>query len=132
MRPTAIPPPAPAAHSDMGASPGGPTGEHWVLDPIDGTRGFVSMRQYAVCLGLLQEGEVVVGVLGCPNLPLGQVTDEDGAPGVPELGSSNYGCLFMARRGHGAYMTSLWRPADKLTQIHVQDLKDFQGIRCVE
>jgi 3'-phosphoadenosine 5'-phosphosulfate (PAPS) 3'-phosphatase len=25
-----------------------------VLDPIDGTRGFVGMRQYAVCLGMLQ------------------------------------------------------------------------------
>jgi 3'-phosphoadenosine 5'-phosphosulfate (PAPS) 3'-phosphatase len=52
-----------------------------VLDPIDGTRGFVGRRQYAVCLGMLQEGEVVLGVLGCPNLPLGTVTDEDGGAG---------------------------------------------------
>jgi 3'-phosphoadenosine 5'-phosphosulfate (PAPS) 3'-phosphatase len=28
-----------------------------VLDPIDGTRGFVGMRQYAVCLGLLDAGQ---------------------------------------------------------------------------
>ena len=33
-------------------------GRHWILDPIDGTRGFVGQRQYAVCLGLLDEGEV--------------------------------------------------------------------------
>ena len=33
-------------------------GRHWVLDPIDGTRGFVGMRQYAVCLGLLDQGQV--------------------------------------------------------------------------
>ena len=33
-------------------------GRHWVLDPIDGTRGFVGQRQYAICLGLLDEGEV--------------------------------------------------------------------------
>ena len=32
-------------------------GRHWVLDPIDGTRGFVGMRQYAVCLGLLDAGQ---------------------------------------------------------------------------
>ena len=33
---------------DLGASPGGKEGRHWVLDPIDGTRGFVGGRQYAV------------------------------------------------------------------------------------
>ena len=44
--------------ADLGASPGGPDGSHWVLDPIDGTKGFVGMRQYAVCLGLLQDGKV--------------------------------------------------------------------------
>lgn len=63
--------------TDLGSSPGGSVGSHWVLDPIDGTRGFVGMRQYAVCLGLIQDEEVVVGVLGCPNLPQGQVTDDD-------------------------------------------------------
>ena len=35
-------------------------GRHWVLDPIDGTRGFVGRRQYAVCLGLLDGGKVSV------------------------------------------------------------------------
>ncbi len=29
-----------------------------MLDPIDGTRGFVGMRQYAVCLALLDAGKV--------------------------------------------------------------------------
>ena len=43
---------------DSGNSPGGSKGFHWVLDPIDGTRGFVGMRQYAVCLGLLHHGQV--------------------------------------------------------------------------
>jgi 3'-phosphoadenosine 5'-phosphosulfate (PAPS) 3'-phosphatase len=54
---------------DSGGAEGGKRGTHWVLDPIDGTRGFVAMRQYAVCLGMLVEGEVVLGVLGTPNLP---------------------------------------------------------------
>ena len=60
---------------DRGNSPGGPHGRHWVLDPIDGTRGFVSGRQYAVCLGLLEEGEAVLGVLGCPNLPVASLAE---------------------------------------------------------
>lgn len=29
-----------------------------MLDPIDGTRGFVGLRQYAICLGLLDQGQV--------------------------------------------------------------------------
>ena len=72
----ALPPEAQLSHSphtciptDLGGSAGGATGRHWVLDPIDGTRGFVGMRQYSVCLGMLQDGEVELGLLGCPNLP---------------------------------------------------------------
>lgn len=67
--------------AELGQSQGGPAGRHWVLDPIDGTRGFVGMRQYAVCLGMLQDGEVALGVLGCPNLPQGAVQDDDGGAG---------------------------------------------------
>jgi fructose-1,6-bisphosphatase/inositol monophosphatase family enzyme len=43
---------------DQGGSEGGAVGRHWVLDPIDGTRGFVGLRQYAICLGMLQDGKV--------------------------------------------------------------------------
>ncbi len=53
---------------DLGGSPGGPSGRHWVLDPIDGTRGFVGLRQYAICLGMLQDGEVRRAVIeGVPS-----------------------------------------------------------------
>ncbi|KAK6946764.1 Inositol monophosphatase-like [Dillenia turbinata] len=51
-------------------STGGPKGRHWVLDPVDGTLGFVRGDQYAVALALIEDGNVVVGVLGCPNYPL--------------------------------------------------------------
>ncbi|XP_019425584.1 PREDICTED: putative PAP-specific phosphatase, mitochondrial isoform X2 [Lupinus angustifolius] len=42
---------------------------YWVLDPIDGTRGFLkaSKALYVVGLALVVEGEVVIGVMGCPN-----------------------------------------------------------------
>lgn len=55
---------------NKGSSKGGPTGRHWVLDPVDGTLGFVRGDQYAVALAMIEEGEVVLGVLGCPNYPL--------------------------------------------------------------
>ncbi|CAN1215708.1 SAL1 phosphatase [Linum perenne] len=45
---------------DCGISEGGSTGRHWVLDPIDGTKGFVRGDQYAIALALLDEGKVVL------------------------------------------------------------------------
>ena len=33
---------------DRGSSEGGPTGRHWVLDPIDGTRGCVCTSVFAL------------------------------------------------------------------------------------
>ncbi|CAN1195503.1 Putative PAP-specific phosphatase, mitochondrial [Linum perenne] len=42
---------------------------YWILDPIDGTRGFLrgSGALYVVGLALVVEGEIVLGVMGCPN-----------------------------------------------------------------
>ncbi|MAE93318.1 MAG: 3'(2'),5'-bisphosphate nucleotidase [Deltaproteobacteria bacterium] len=62
------------------------TERYWTLDPIDGTKGFLRGEQYAVALGLIEKGEVVLGVLGCPNLS----------------GSAGPGLLFSAVRGQGA------------------------------
>jgi len=41
----------------------------WTIDPIDGTKGFLRGEQYAVCLSFLVDGNPIVGVIGCPNLP---------------------------------------------------------------
>jgi 3'(2'), 5'-bisphosphate nucleotidase len=67
----------------------GEAGRYWVLDPIDGTKGFLRGDQYAVALALVVDGTVQVGVLGCPNLP---------TPG----GGKRQGFLFSATRGSGA------------------------------
>jgi 3'(2'), 5'-bisphosphate nucleotidase len=55
---------------DHGGHDGGAR-RFWALDPIDGTKGFLRGEQYAVALGLIEDGQVVLGVLGCPNLPTG-------------------------------------------------------------
>jgi len=47
------------------------TDRYWTLDPIDGTKGFLRGEQYAIALALIERGEVVLGVLGCPNLAMG-------------------------------------------------------------
>ncbi|KAI4371104.1 hypothetical protein MLD38_019373 [Melastoma candidum] len=42
---------------------------YWILDPIDGTRGFLKENEslYVVGLALVVGGEIVLGVMGCPN-----------------------------------------------------------------
>lgn len=41
-----------------------PLGRNWVIDPIDGTNNFVAgLGHWAVCVGLLERGEPVLGVV---------------------------------------------------------------------
>ena len=47
---------------------GEPADRFWTLDPIDGTKGYLRGGQYATALALVEDGEVQLGVLGCPNL----------------------------------------------------------------
>ena len=76
----------------------GSTERYWTLDPIDGTKGFLRGDQYAIALALIEAGEVVLGVLGCPNLP-----NPDGSRGA----------VFAARDGHAlAWYGDADRPVD--------------------
>lgn len=52
-----------------GSESGGSSGSFWVLDPIDGTKGFLRNSQYAIGLGLVVDGIPTLGVMACPNLP---------------------------------------------------------------
>lgn len=81
---------------DRGAYGGGASGQFWTLDPIDGTKGFLRGDQYAVALALIKDGVPVLGVLGCPNLPL-----DAAEPEGPR------GCLFVGQRGSGVVMRSI-------------------------
>ncbi|GAB1419986.1 3'(2'),5'-bisphosphate nucleotidase [Anaerolineales bacterium] len=42
----------------------------WVIDPIDGTKGFVEKRHYVVAVGLVVDGLIQEGVMGCPSYGL--------------------------------------------------------------
>jgi 3'(2'), 5'-bisphosphate nucleotidase len=52
---------------DAGASDG-TADRQWVIDPIDGTRGYLRGQQYCTCLAYLEQGEVRFGAAGCPRL----------------------------------------------------------------
>ncbi|KAL3576703.1 hypothetical protein D5086_021986 [Populus alba] len=98
-------------------STGGRNGRHWVLDPVDGTLGFVRGDQYAVALALIEEGKVVIGVLGCPNYPqkkewLNHHHHHQSYQSMPKMSDTSdtweKGCVLYAQKGSGeAWMQPL-------------------------
>jgi 3'(2'), 5'-bisphosphate nucleotidase len=94
---------------DRGAAACDGTGTYFVLDPIDGTKGFLRGEQYAVALALIEEGEVVLGALCGPNL--------DGPNGAK-------GAVFLAARGQGSVMLPLDESAGDAVPIRVSDIAD--------
>ncbi len=106
---------------DAGNSAGGAKGRIWALDPIDGTKGFLRGGQYAVCLALIENGDVKVGVLGCPNLPV-----DNSAPLSADVGGTGRGVLFGAVSGSGAISRPLGQGALQKSQpIHMKEVTDI-------
>ena len=85
------------------------TGRTWVLDPVDGTKGFLRGDHFAVALALLDGGQPVFGVLGCPTITLEP---------PPQSGT-----LFWAARGSGAFRLPTHGRASGTFDI----LDDMQG-----
>ena len=100
-----------------GAEPGK---QFWVLDPIDGTKGFLRGDQYAVALGLVENGVVQMGVLGCPNLRNASIPDKEGV-----------GSLVLAIRGQGTWSTSLAENDDQWVQLKVSRQSDSSRARLM-
>lgn len=91
---------------------------YWTLDPIDGTKGFLRQDQYAVALALVENGEVKVGVLACPAMPL------DGG---------QTGALYVAVRGEGATMVPLsGGEPQPLQVVTADDVANFRFVESVE
>ncbi|MBW2270028.1 MAG: 3'(2'),5'-bisphosphate nucleotidase [Deltaproteobacteria bacterium] len=99
----------------------GDTPRYWTLDPIDGTKGFLRGDQYAVALGLIEDGEVVLGVLGCPNL-----SSPDGGRGG----------LFSGVAGGDARSYALWDDSDEIgsrvSVAHVTSTSEARFCESVE
>ncbi|KAJ0668583.1 putative phosphoric monoester hydrolase [Helianthus annuus] len=76
---------------------------YWVLDPIDGTRGFVkgSEALYVVGLALVVEGQIVLGVMGCPNWKV------DKSASKPHEYENEPGIIMAAHVGCGTWAKGL-------------------------
>ena len=65
---------------DRGQQEHGTSRRYWVLDPVDGTKGFLRREQYAIALALIEDGQVKLGVMACPNLPETLDAPRSGSP----------------------------------------------------
>uniref|UniRef100_A0ACD5YVY5 Uncharacterized protein n=1 Tax=Avena sativa TaxID=4498 RepID=A0ACD5YVY5_AVESA len=79
---------------------------YWVLDPIDGTKGFLKGDDalYVVGLALVVNGKVVVGVMGCPNWTNGTTANKKEESVDPCTG---HGILMVSHVGCGTWSRHL-------------------------
>ncbi len=82
----------------------------WVLDPVDGTKGFLRKMQYVTALALVDAGEVVISVIGCPELKL----------------LSQVGGFTCAALGKGAYWQAFNDPREKVP-LRVSSQRDLSS-----
>ena len=87
----------------------------FVLDPIDGTKGYLRGDQYAIALALLEGDRVVAGALGCPA-----------------LGPGDGGVVLWANEGGGTWQAGLLTDDRSWTRIAVTDTADAATLRFVE
>jgi len=88
-----------AAERAGGGAPG-----YWVLDPIDGTKGYMRGGQFAVGLAFVRDGAPQFCAIACPALPHPAWREGDGGGGGAEAA---VGTLFSAVAGGGAFMEKL-------------------------
>lgn len=97
-----------------------PGEQFWVLDPIDGTKGYLRGDQYAVALGFVQDGVAQIGALGCPNLSNATTPDPDGP-----------GCILLGARGQGTWVTDMEGESDDWRQLRVSDRSEGSQARLM-
>lgn len=99
----------------------------WVIDPIDGTKGFIAGRHYAVGVGVLHDGDAVEAVVGTPGYPH---VDPPGALFYTHDGAAYVEPL----AGGAAQPLRVSDRADMQTIIHVESIeskhKDIERLKA--
>lgn len=93
----------------------------WTLDPIDGTKGFLRKEQYAISLALVVDGQIQVGILGCPNMPI--AADDANAP---------QGILAWATQGQGSFYLPLDQQDATVKALRVSETADTTDAKFCE
>lgn len=89
----------------------------WTIDPIDGTKGFVGLRHYAIGIGCIEKGKLAGGIMGCPHY--GQ--DIDSIEQSPRI--------YYVQDGKAWYMPL---EAGEPVQVQVSNRTNPQDVRIVQ
>ncbi len=68
----------------------------WVIDPIDGTAGFVAGSHFSICVARVEHDRATMSAVACPRLP-------PGGGSAPSLNGP--GSTVIAERGKGAWVS---------------------------
>lgn len=128
--------PSPTSQEDMlryidlgGKGYGGPSGRVWMIDPVDGTKGFLKGGQYVVCCTMLEDGQEKIAAFGCPHVSLeqGRISEQD-------TDTTGPGYLISAARGQGTQYrklsTGALQTATKLSPT--KSVESMSSLRFVE
>lgn len=85
----------------------------WVIDPIDGTKGFIALRHYAIACGLLIDGKVAEGIVATP-------------------GYKDKGALFYTQDGATYRAPLMEGTGEKVTISDREDPTEFVTVQSVE
>ena len=100
----------------------------WVIDPIDGTKGFLARRHYAIACGLLIDGRVAEGIVAAPGY-------NAGPPSVPPASrgkDDSAGALFYTEGGR-AYLAPLTGGAGRRVKVSARrDVAEFVAVQSCE
>ena len=122
---------------DFGA--GRATRRTWVIDPIDGTKGFLALRHYAIACGTLLDGQVAEGIVAAPGYKDGEgalfYTEQGATWRAPIAGDKGERVAVSARREVSDFVAvqSLERAhASKSRMGRARELADLGGVRVLE
>lgn len=124
----------------------------WVLDPIDGTKGFMRGEHCCTGLGLLVDGVTQLSVLGCPNLNLlrllqgSSYDDKDityidppiaiqsttSGEAMPTVFHPDSGSVYYAVSKQGAFARSLSMPRGAAFEVTTSVIADNTQARLCE
>jgi 3'(2'), 5'-bisphosphate nucleotidase len=123
---------------DLGAFEG-KASRVWVLDPVDGTTGFIRGLHYCIALALLVDGKPQASFMGCPNVNLARVLAPDVVASkgqqVADIDDSldvdtarvhpvSAGSIFYAVSGRGAWARTLGMPLGAGFEVTVSGVED--------
>lgn len=93
--------------SSFSSSSSSSSSKVWILDPIDGTKGLMTGRQYIVGLALCISGKVVVAVMGNPSPSQERIVEKvSSSSPPPQSRSPTLPQVMVAVRGHGIQFCS--------------------------